>query len=429
MQAIEVPYHVAIETPVDECLVMKTRRVCGSNAMKYIESKWVFDAAPQPAHRWLSQTEATELNCILEELTLTFNHESGMITTPMGKVNASLVTYSHNHVTVVWDQLVVRDNPGEKFPIASGNADLRKFLQGTYLMDYENQADFHVELIPCVGDNCVEKYKVIGTDRLTIEINGPGNPTPPLIPYGVPRSMYNVIQFIEDKLTDNTNVLVSHVRNVQCKVRQLQYAQATSTAQYNGWLAASQLDLPTCTKLIASGETLLILKCEKKEVSFHTEVTRCGAQLRHKNQTLSLDGWELVPYSPCYSNQGFTNINGKPYVYKNETWTARERELIKPSAPLTRAFSYIDLVIKPHQRHRNPAYPDAMSSHMNVMADIIAAINENNDPDGEPKYRNAHIPQAHHAVAHVSFRHPLSYLASIIYLYCDLYFTPSCVCF
>ena len=414
LQAIEVPCHMAIDTPVDECLVMKTRRICGSNAMKYMDSKWIFDAPPSPSHIWLSTTEAVELNCILEELTLTFDHESGMITTPLGKVNASTGTYSHNHVTVVWDQLVVRDNPGEKFPIASGNADLRKFLQGTYIMDYENQADYHVELIPCSGDNCIEKYKVIGSDRLTIEINGPGNPTPPLIPYGVPRSLYNVIQFVEDKLTDNTNVLVSHVRNVQCKVRRLQYAQATTTALYNGWLAASQLDLPTCTKLIASGETLLILKCEKKEISFHTEVTRCGAQLRHENQTLSLDGWELVPYSPCYSNLGFTNINGQPYVYKNDTWTQMDREVIKPSAPLTRAFNYIDLVIKPHQRHRNPAYPDAMSSHMNVMADIIAAMNENNNADSESKYRNAPLSQTHHEAQHLSLLDSL-YLSILLF--------------
>ena len=129
LQAIEVPYHMAIDTPVDECLVMKTRRICGSNAMKYIDAKWIFDAPPSPSHIWLPTTQPVEINCILEELTLTFDHESGMITTPLVKVNASAGTYSHNHVTVAWDQLVVRDNPGVNFRSHQATPTSRNFFK------------------------------------------------------------------------------------------------------------------------------------------------------------------------------------------------------------------------------------------------------------------------------------------------------------
>ena len=38
-----------------------------------------------------------------------------------------------------------------------------------------------------------------------------------------------------------------------------------------------------------------------------TQITRCGPQLRYGDHTLNVDGWELVKYSPCYSNLGFVN--------------------------------------------------------------------------------------------------------------------------
>ena len=39
-------------------------------------------------------------------------------------------------------------------------------------------------------------------------------------------------------------------------------------------------------------------------------------------------------------------------------------------------FKYNDVNFKPLEHHRNPAYSDAMFSHMNVMADIVATMSE-----------------------------------------------------
>lgn len=52
-------------------------------------------------------------------------------------------------------------------------------------------------------------------------------------------------------------------------------------------------------------------------------------------------------------------------------------ENIAPSDPMVPSFAYNDVLFRTYGQHRNPAYSDAMYSHMDVMADIIATISEN----------------------------------------------------
>ena len=380
-QTVEVPEHIAIDTPKDECVIMKTRRTCDTRAMDYKDGKWTYSDPPVGARNWMRTTEAVEINCMMEEVTLLLDYEDSTLTTPIGKVDASTGAYSHNHVTVIWDQLVTKHTPGQIYPIDSGTGQLITTSVPNRIIDHENQADYHLVPISCNITNCPKVYKVIGSNQLTIEINGPGSPPPDNFPYGMHLNFRSLIQFHEDRLIDMTNTLASHVRVTQCDLRKLRYAQATTTAQYNGWLAAAQLNLPTCTKLIASGSVLMVLRCNQRNITFSTEITRCGPQLRYKNKTLSLDGWELAPYSPCYSSLGFVNINGMPHVHHNHSWEPMETENIQLNSPLSTTFRYIDVMLKPHHQHKNPAYADTMTSHMNMVADIIASLNEQTSGD------------------------------------------------
>jgi hypothetical protein len=62
------------------------------------------------------------------------------------------------------------------------------------------------------------------------------------------------LQYMRDKIIDHENELAHAIASLQCDSRKAAHERAISTAQYNGWLAASQLNLPACAKLNAFGK-------------------------------------------------------------------------------------------------------------------------------------------------------------------------------
>jgi hypothetical protein len=69
------------------------------------------------------------------------------------------------------------------------------------------------------------------------------------------------IQYMRDKLIDHENELAHNIASLQCDSRKATQERAISTAQYNGWLAASQLDFPLCAKLNSFGKTAVLITC------------------------------------------------------------------------------------------------------------------------------------------------------------------------
>jgi len=163
---------------------------------------------------------------------------------------------------------------------------------------------------------------------------------------------------------------------MECQQRRMKHAQAVSTAQFNGWLAASQLGLRQCIKLTAIGTTVTAVECVPIKVNFTTEITECGAQPRYKNFTISRTGWELTNYSPCYWTKGIANFNNRLYSYRNQTWTLIETTIVVPQRDLADAFRYTDVKFFDYHLQSNPAYVDSPTSPMDIIADLTAAINE-----------------------------------------------------
>ncbi|KAI9558366.1 hypothetical protein GHT06_015130 [Daphnia sinensis] len=93
-------------------------------------------------------------------------------------------------------------------------------------------------------------------------------------------------------------------------------------------------------------------------------------------QDLSTDrDIKLVKYSPCYWTNGFVNFNDKPYAFRNNTWKRIDPNIILPERTLAHSFRYEDVKSCKYDHRSNPAYNDNLLNHMNVMADIVAAIN------------------------------------------------------
>ncbi len=104
------------------------------------------------------------------------------------------------------------------------------------------------------------------------------------------------IQYLADQAVRHENDIIRIIQSVQCEQRRIKHAQAVSTAQYNGWLAASQLGQRKCVKLAATDNTVSAIECAPINVTFTTEITSCGAQPCYKNFTVSRTGWELSAY-------------------------------------------------------------------------------------------------------------------------------------
>lgn len=79
---------------------------------------------------------------------------------------------------------------------------------------------------------------------------------------------------------------------------------------------------------------------------------------------------------PCYWTTGFVNFNNKPYGYRNGTWIAIEATIIIPTKNLADSFRYEEVRHLQYEPQANPSYANRITSHMEIMADIAAAINE-----------------------------------------------------
>jgi hypothetical protein len=184
------------------------------------------------------------------------------------------------------------------------------------------------------------------------------------------------IQYLEDAAIRHENELIRVIQSMQCDQRRAKHAQAVSTAQYNGWLAAAQLGLRQCIKLIATGNIVSALQCTPTTVNFTTDTTTCGPQPRFNNFTIGRSGWELTAFTPCYWAGGIVNFNDKPHAYRNNTWQPVEASVVIPQRDLADAFRYQDVNFFEYQHQTNPAYTEALISPMDIMADITVSMNE-----------------------------------------------------
>ena len=57
-------------------------------------------------------------------------------------------------------------------------------------------------------------------------------------------------------------------------------------------------------------------------------------------------------------------------------WVPIEASVVLPDQKLVNTFRYNDVMFFEYDHQSNPAYSDQILNHMNIMADIAAAMNE-----------------------------------------------------
>ncbi|XP_045025162.1 uncharacterized protein LOC123469880 [Daphnia magna] len=307
----------------------------------------------------MSTVTAEIINCVLEKVQLYQQSEDTNFQTPIGTAFATAGNLSHNHLTLVWDTTYTHHTAPINRLVESGVGTLTRQLEDR-----------------------TSAYDVVGQPKLYIltgeikENSSSASTTTPPPPNAEIFHIPANIQYIRDKLTDHENELARLIQILQCDSRKAKHERAIASAKYNGWLAASQLNLPQCTKLQALGRTAVVIQCKELNFTFDTVVTSCGPQPKFQNFTINLDGWELVKFSPCYWTNGFVNFNGKPYAFINNTWNPIKANIILPEQSLAHSYRYEDVKFSDYEHRSNPVYSDTMLNHMNIMADIAAAMNE-----------------------------------------------------
>ena len=393
---------IALDTSLIECQIMYESHRCNDQQMKLVGNKYVFDEEPSESGYWLQTIITEKVNCVLERVPLYQQTEGSDFSTPIGTASATSGGLMHNHLTLIWDKTYTQTSEPKARELEAGEATLKYIgIPGKYrLTDDFNELIFHLTLNPrCIPSHlpCTRKtvaFDVIGQADVFII-------TTPVTPQNISLKeahrhtleadrldVLANIQYMRDKLIDHENELAHAIASLQCDSRKATHERAISTAQYNGWLAASQLDLPLCAKLNAFGKTAVLITCTPQNVTFEVEMTSCGPQPRFGNYTINLDGWELVPFAPCYWTKGFVNFNDKPYGYRNNTWVPIEAKIVLPFQTLAHSFRYDDVKYFDYSHQSNPAYNDAIIDHMNIMADIAAAMNEHSAGN----YLPSHVP-------------------------------------
>ena len=131
-----------------------------------------------------------------------------------------------------------------------------------------------------------------------------------------------------------------------------------------------------CYKLRNVGQTVQIIECQPREVNFSETTTRCGHQPSFENSTISITGWELTRFSPCYHTSNYVDFNGVVHHFINGDWTpvSVDYQLVEPKLLSTFATS-LDNTFD-YATRRNPGSVHDSLEHVSVMADIIAQIHE-----------------------------------------------------
>ncbi|KAK4021818.1 hypothetical protein OUZ56_003727 [Daphnia magna] len=184
-------------------------------------------------------------------------------------------------------------------------------------------------------------------------------------------------QYTRDLALDQINRLANEIRRLQCENRKATRNSILLSAKNDWWYAATQLQLPSCSRLTVYGAQVEVARCAPFNVSFGAERTKCGNQPRFMNFTIAHNGWQLVPYHPCYwPEPNYVKFNGKTHIYADGGWVPVITTVPTNDRRLVGLATYEADNSLQNFLQMNPAMQNGPLSHASVMADILASIHE-----------------------------------------------------
>ena len=427
----------------NDCWHMHKTLDCFGNQMQRVANEWRFEKEPEQVSLWMTTQVVDIQNCVIEEVKLTQDCEGCPINSPIGTLgnDSQTAEATHNHITIVWDNSKAKHKRTcEVIEIERGTGHLFNSTQDDTLriQDNRRQLEFWAvkpDVPPCNQDHLLQ---LTMDKKLFISYRPTGGPALQdkryqnqtldddrklILENAVQRRRDDTyalihhlgaaahVQFTRHLVRMRENVLAEEIEANQCQIRHNKHLATISTAQYDGWLAASHLGLPICQKIIRTGQFAIVKQCKPQQVNISMVMTECGPQPRWKNWTIAATGWELTPASACYWRDNIINIRGTPYEYRNNHWTKLSGTITVNALKLIHSFdAEADLTYMYNPQTKDTHGQDA--DHINVMADIISIMHENKDTS---QWNNA--PEIHRLLVKNQEIHNVPYLSSWIHYF------------
>jgi hypothetical protein len=189
--------------------------------------------------------------------------------------------------------------------------------------------------------------------------------------------------FLDHTINRHINVLAEELKEVYCQVSELQRHQVFLLAQTNGLLAARALELPQCDRIESSGMSLILQRCSSRIINITAKETRCGPQPYYVNEynesfTIGKDGWSLHPFSECFWNGQFVNLNGLTFSYMDGKWKRQYPNIHLHKIKVVTKFKDIpandlDFAIRHHE-----SYEMHNLEQLNVISELMSQMQETN---------------------------------------------------
>lgn len=434
-----------------DCEEMRDLRRCKNETMYAKGSqKYAYDVLPPLQPVWMKKRWAVAFHCKIAEVALESECDNCTINSPVGTIefpyNGSV---TRNLQTLIWEDAYKEKKPCDlKIAGESVNDGL---LYKTHdpkvrrLQDRISQTDYLVNVskeLELCGKSAL--FSINGMDKILIAVNIPTpelytsytsdstNATgPTAIPllvevhtngsYGsissqntterkVPASLAAEIkqaahhQYTRDLALDQVNRLANEIRRLQCENRKATRNSILLSAKNDGWYAATQLQLPSCSRLTVYGAQVEVARCTPFNVSFGAERTKCGNQPRFMNFTIANNGWQLVPYHPCYwPEPNYVNFNGKTHTYADGEWVPVIATVPTNGRRLVGLATYEADNSLQNFLQMNPAMQNGPLSHASVMADILASIHEHYAEDNSRQLLTANVLIHHGDAPNIDF--------------------------
>lgn len=387
---------IAKDTTYQQCKDLQKNVNCDGHPMvRTGDDKYTFNNQPVGGEMRGQTVTVDILNCGLQKVSVAHPCHDCDMETPIGTERPEKGFLSKSHVTIIWEAGKLHQETCTPRSLAVGSAFLTtdKLNKTQRLMDATKQLDYHVDYeetdYSCKKDRTTMGRSVVSHPEWYVKyeivknghVNGvklPGKELPsrrndpaPLTPHSrakrsdamdqekIDSRVQSHEQYMADKQLEVSNDLAKEIRWTQCEARKTRHAIAIATASINPWLAAKQLNLERCTRLIAAGEFVMAQKCSALKVTFQTEVTHCGPQLKFNNNSISPNGYELIRYTPCAITSDIVHVAGSAYRYDGVNWKPVHPKKILQQHELAHYFKYPeDNAMQYHLR--NPAHQQAV---------------------------------------------------------------------
>jgi hypothetical protein len=125
---------------------------------------------------------------------------------------------------------------------------------------------------------------------------------------------------------------------------------------------------------------------------------------RSMNYTLAHNGWQLVPYHPCYwPHVNYVNFNGRTHIHADGDWVPVITSVPVNNRQLVEFATYRADNSLQNFLQMKPAMQNGPLSHESVMADILATIHQHYAEDNSRQLLTSNVLIQHSAAPNIDF--------------------------